>query len=239
VGVLRASLRHRQRLRTSAAHPMQHRHKAVHQMHRTRTQGVSDLTGATGMAIIKALLAGARAPPPLAQLRTPHCHHDADAIAKARQGPGRAAPLCALPPAGALSACSHQQLALCDQQINTPLETCADHSAGQPLPPTARRSTTTNAPRFEARPPLSRLAGVALTTIEGLNDGIPDPFVIRRIGVDDNMTLVHFIVATSGLRDSLKRVLGACRFWRSPFAFKARDWPERRHAAYVRNRGQV
>ena len=79
----------------------------------------------------------------------------------------------------------------------------------------------------------------ALTTIEGLNDGIPDPFVIRRIGVDDNMTLVHFIVATSGLRDSLKRVLGACRFWRSPFAFKARDWPERRHAAYVRNRGQV
>src|SRR5207245_4172816 len=130
--------------------------------------GVSDLTGATGMAIIKALLAVARAPPPLPQLRTPHCHHDADASAKARQGPGRAAPLCALPPAGALSACSHPQLALCDQQINTPLETCADHSAGQPLPPTARRSTTTNAPRFEARPPLSRLAGVALTTIEGM-----------------------------------------------------------------------
>ena len=38
------------------------------------------------------------------------------------------------------------------------------------MPPKARRSTKTNAPRFDARPPLSRLAGVDLTTIEGIEE---------------------------------------------------------------------
>lgn len=44
----------------------------------------------------------------------------------------------------------------------------------------------------------------AVTTVEGLNDGLPDPYAIRRIGVDDNMSQAHFIVAVSGLRDLLK-----------------------------------
>ncbi len=36
------------------------------------------------------------------------------------------------------------------------------------MPPQARRHTKTNAPRCDARTPLSRLAGVDLTTIEGI-----------------------------------------------------------------------
>ena len=75
VGVRRRSVRHRQRLRTSAAPPMPHRHKAVHQRHRTRTHVVRDLTGATGMALLTALSAGARDPVTLAPLRTPHGQH--------------------------------------------------------------------------------------------------------------------------------------------------------------------
>jgi peptidoglycan/xylan/chitin deacetylase (PgdA/CDA1 family) len=47
----------------------------------------------------------------------------------------------------------------------------------------------------------------AVTTIEGLNDTSPHPFAVRRIGVDDNMSLAHFIVAVSGLRDLLKTLL--------------------------------
>jgi transposase len=39
------------------------------------------------------------------------------------------------------------------------------------LPPKARRHKQTNAPRFDARTPLSRLAGVDLTTIEGIEEG--------------------------------------------------------------------
>jgi transposase len=59
-------------------------------MHRTLTHVVSEITGVTGMALLKAILAGERDPQPLATLRNPHCHHDAEDIAKALQGPWRA-----------------------------------------------------------------------------------------------------------------------------------------------------
>ena len=64
-------------------------------MHRKRTQVVSAITRVPGLAILKAITAGARDPVTLAQLRNPHCPHDADDIAKALQGPWRAAHLCA------------------------------------------------------------------------------------------------------------------------------------------------
>ena len=75
---------------------MQHLHTALEQRHLKLTQVVSDLTGVTGMALLKAILAGERDPQHLAQLRNPHCHQDADDIAQALQGTWRAEPLCAL-----------------------------------------------------------------------------------------------------------------------------------------------
>ena len=190
---LRGSLRHRQRLLTSAAHPMQHMHKALPQMHRTLTQVVSDLTGVTGMAIIKAIVAGERDPVTLAKLRTPHGQHDADEIAKALQGTWRAEPLFALRQAVELYPFSHPQVALCDQQIKAHLETFADTSAGQPLPPKARRHKKTNEPRFDARTPLYRMAGVDLTTIEGIEEGTALA-ILAAIGTDMHRwpSVTHF-----------------------------------------------
>ena len=132
VCVLRSSLRHRQRLLTYGAHHMQPMHKAWHQMHLTRSQVVSDRTGATGMAILHALIAGERAPLTLAKLRTPPCQHREDEIAKALQGTWRAEHLFALQQAIELDQFYHQQLTVCDQQIHAHLGTFADKSAGQP-----------------------------------------------------------------------------------------------------------
>src|SRR6266403_4305106 len=94
------------------------------------TQGVSELTGVTGMAILKAIIAGERDPVTLAKLRNPHCHHDEDDIAKALQGTWRAEHLFALQQAVALYEFYHQQVTLCDQQIKAQLETFADTSDG-------------------------------------------------------------------------------------------------------------
>jgi transposase len=170
-------------LLTSAAHPMQHMHKALQQMNRTRPQVVRDITGATGMALLRAIIAGERDPVTLATLRTPHCHHNEDDIAKALQGTWRAEHLLALQQAVALYAFYHQQLALCDRQIKAHLETLADKSAGQPLPPKARRSKKTNAPRFDARTPLSHMAGVDLTPIEGIEENTA-LILLSEIGTD-------------------------------------------------------
>jgi transposase len=88
--VLRSYLRHRQMLLTYGAHHIQHMHKALQQMNLKLSQVVSDITGATGMAILKAIIAGERDPLTLAKLRNPHCQHGEDDIAKALQGTWRA-----------------------------------------------------------------------------------------------------------------------------------------------------
>jgi transposase len=183
VCVLRSSLRHRQRLLTSAAHPMQHRHKAVEQMHLKLTQVVSELTGVTGMAILKAIIAGERDPQRLAKLRNPHCHHDEDDIAKALQGPWRAEHLFALRQAIELYDFYHQQITQGDPQIKAHRATFGDQRAGRPLPPKARRHKKTNEPRCDARTPLYRLAGVDLTTIEGIAEGTA-LVLLSEIGTD-------------------------------------------------------
>jgi hypothetical protein len=51
------------------------------------SQVVRDSTGVTSMAIIKTIIVGERDTQRLAPLRTPHCHHDADDLAKALQAP--------------------------------------------------------------------------------------------------------------------------------------------------------
>lgn len=152
-------------------------------MHLKLSQVVSDLTGATGMAMLKAIMAGARDPLPLAKLRHPPCQHSEDDIAKALPGTWRAEHLCALQQAVAVDQFDHQQRTVCDPHSQTQLGTCADKSHGQPLPPQARRHQKANAPRCDARTPLSRLAGVALTTMEGIAEGTA-LVILAAIGTD-------------------------------------------------------
>ena len=74
-------------------------------------------------------------------------------------------------------------MTLCDQQSKAHLATCADTSAGQPLPPQAHRHKKRNEPRFDARTPLYRMAGVDLTAIEGIEEGTA-LVILSEIGTD-------------------------------------------------------
>src|SRR3989449_10526378 len=71
----------------------------------------------------------------------------------------------------------------CDQQITAHLATFDDQSARRPLPPKARRHTKTNDPHFDARNPLYRMAGVDLSTIEGIEEGTA-LVILSEIGMD-------------------------------------------------------
>src|SRR2546422_2137627 len=47
----------------------------------------------------------------------------------------------------------------------------------------------------------------AVTTLAGLNDGIPHPYAVRRIGVNDHITFPQFIVAGFGVRGLFQNLL--------------------------------
>jgi transposase len=83
VCVLRSYLRQRGVLVASASRAVQHMQKALEQMHLKLTEVVSDITGKTGMEILRAILAGERDPQRLALHRDRRCKHDQATIAKA------------------------------------------------------------------------------------------------------------------------------------------------------------
>ena len=60
--------------------------KALLPMNGPLTQGLSDVTGETGLAIIRKIVAGDRDPVALAQRRNPRCQPSTDDIAKAWTG---------------------------------------------------------------------------------------------------------------------------------------------------------
>src|SRR5450432_4780947 len=83
---LRSYLRQRERLLDYAAAHIQHMQKALTQMNLQLHHVVSDITGATGMAIIRAIIAGERDPAVLASMRDTRCHSSAEVIEKALTG---------------------------------------------------------------------------------------------------------------------------------------------------------
>ena len=194
VCVLRSYLRQRHLLVTYAAQHIQHLQKALTQMNIKLQHVVSDVTGVTGMAIIRAIVAGQRDPLSLAKLRDDRCGHSEAEIARALYGNWRAEHLFALKQALELYDFYHKQIAACDRQIEKQLRQFADQSGGQTLPPKARRRRRgDNRPAFEVRGALYRMAGVDLTVIEGIEESTA-LVVLSEIGLDMSRwpTAKHF-----------------------------------------------
>jgi transposase len=168
---LRAYLRHRRMLIECRAAHIQHMQKALQQMNVQLTQVLSDITGETGLQIIRAIVAGQRDPVHLAQLRNPRCQHSQDEIAKALTGHYQAEHVFALTQALALYDFYTVQIQACDVEIEQHYHTCSP--AGEtlpPLPPSTKTNThSKNTPAFDVRAELYRLTGVDLTAINGLN----------------------------------------------------------------------
>jgi hypothetical protein len=66
--------------RFSAGLAIQHMQKAMTEMNLQLHHVVSDITGATGMGIIRAIIAGERDPAVLASMRDTRCHSSAEVI---------------------------------------------------------------------------------------------------------------------------------------------------------------
>jgi transposase len=182
VVVLRSYLRQRQMLIRYAAQHIQHMQKALEQMNVKLAEVVRDITGLTGMAIIKAIVRGQRDPRKLAQLRNDRCKRTEAQIARALYGNWRQEHLFALKQALALYEFYHQQLRDCDAQLEAYLQTFTDRSDGQ-RPPAKPRKRRSNLPAFNVRQALYRLSGVDLTVVEGIDENTALS-VLSEIGID-------------------------------------------------------
>jgi transposase len=184
VCVLRGYLRQRAMLVAYASRHVQHMQKALTQMNVKLQHVVSDVTGATGMAIIRAILAGQRDPARLARRRDRRCKQDEAAIARALRGTGRPEHLFALRQAVELYDFYNRQIAECDRQVEAQRATFADRSGGAALPPRARPGRRrTHSPAFDARGRLYRVCGVDLTVVEGI-DGPTALTLVSEVGTD-------------------------------------------------------
>jgi len=167
--VLRGYHRQRQMLVEYRSHHIQHMQKALDLMNVKLHKVVADITGTTGMAIIRAILVGERDSVALARLRDQRCKSPAEVIAKSLVGNWRAEHLFALEQAVTLYDTYTEQLAACDAQVEAHLKTLEDRSGGEQPPAPSRKPTTNRSlPAFDARSELYRMAGVDLTRIDGI-----------------------------------------------------------------------
>jgi transposase len=118
---LRAFLRHRESLIDQAASHIQHMQKALMQMNVQLHHVVTDITGVTGMKIIRAIVNGARDPDVLAQHRDVRCKESVETIREALKGNYRPEHVFALRHALELYDFLQVKVAECDAQIEAVL----------------------------------------------------------------------------------------------------------------------
>lgn len=186
---LRSLVRHREMLLRYRAGHIQHIQKALEQMNLKLSNVLSDVTGVTGLRILRDIITGVHDPLQLAKHRDCRCGKSEADIAKSLQGDYRPEHLFSLQQAVELYDFYTDKLQTCDSEIErhlaqfTPQVDLNDH----PLPPPTRRPSTRpkNHPSYDLRPSLYQLAGVDLTQVDGL-DVLTVQTILSEIGTDMN-----------------------------------------------------
>jgi transposase len=170
---LRAYLRHRQTLVESAGTYVQRMQKALVQMNLQLALVVSDITGVTGLRILRDIVAGQRDAQHLAEHRDPRCRASKAEIIAALTGNYRPEHLFVLTQNLELFDACQVQLAACDHAVEAHVQTLTARREAPvtPLPaPRVTKKPRDNEPRFEVRTALHHLTGgVDLTQIDGIS----------------------------------------------------------------------
>lgn len=203
VCAVRAIMRHRQQLVEMAAQHVQHMHKALTQMNLQIHHVISDITGATGLAILDAIVAGERDPAELAKLRDPRVKASRETIQKSLLGNWRDEHLFTLQQSLELYRSYLKQIVAAEQKIEKLLAefTARVDAQQKPLPADAkknrsgakRRKKAGHSGNFDLRSEAYRLFGVDVTQIPGLESNVLPLF--GEVGRDMTrwLTTAHFV----------------------------------------------
>jgi len=178
---VRSYWRQRRSLVQSASRQIQLMQKALEQMNVQLHKAVSDITGRTGMSIIRAIVGGERDPQTLACLRKPGIKSSKDELAQALTGNYREEHIFALTQALETYDFTHRQVQDCDHKVEAAMKCLPGKpsaTAASPAPPQKRRK---NQPHFDLRAEQIRIAGVDLTRVPGL-DTLTAQAVLTEVG---------------------------------------------------------
>ena len=144
--------------------------KALTEMNLQLHHVVADVTGVTGLRILRALVAGERDPDTLAAYSDPRCKAPAETLRAALVGNYREEHVFALAQALELYDIYQAKVAACDQRIEAVLERLkATKPPPAATPPPARlRRRQANEPGFAVREALHAILGADPTQIDGI-----------------------------------------------------------------------
>jgi len=170
IAALRAYLRLRERHLDYAAAHIQHVQKALTFMNLQLHHVVTDVSGVTGMKIVRAIVAGERDAKALAAMRDVRCKATAETIEGALQGNYQPEHVFALKQALELHDFYQRQVEQCDVQIEAALTRLKANKGtpSEPLPAPRHKTKAPNAVAFDVRPSLYQIAGTDLTQIHGI-----------------------------------------------------------------------
>jgi hypothetical protein len=162
--------------------------KALLQMNVQLSQAVTDITGVTGLTILRAILAGERDPRELASMREPGCKKSAEEIGKALTGTWRGEHLFILKQSLEMYDFYTRQIQACDEEIERVYGlTRPDWEAGEvkPLEQRKRSSHSKNRPHNPdgIRKHLKRISGVDLSVVDGFGVSLAQT-VIMEVGTN-------------------------------------------------------
>jgi len=194
---LRTYVRQRSRLFETAGTQVLLMHKALTQMNIQLNHVISDITGVTGLNIIKAILQGKRDPKVLADLSVNGCRKNKDLIEKALEGNFRKEHVFALKQAYEAYEFFHKQIHKCEEAIEAIISSMPVEPP--PLPPSssnkkdpvpfqskkcARKTKANRSPYyFDAPKAIKKITITDLTTIPGI-DANTAMKILSEIGTD-------------------------------------------------------
>src|ERR1041385_7170212 len=169
VCVLRGFMRQREMLVQASSMHIQHMQKALQQMNLLLHNVVADITGVTGMAILKAMIAGERDPKVLARYRDGRCRNSVQTIAKSLVGNYREEHVFALTQAVELFEIYQLKINECEIAIAKFLAGQVAQTDDEP-PPSQKRIEARQriCGGLDLRSRLYKLTGVDLFSIPGL-----------------------------------------------------------------------
>jgi len=193
---VRTLWRVRSRVLEDSSTSVQHIQKALITMNVQLTNAISDVSGVTGMKIVRAIVAGERNPHKLAKLRDPHIRASEEEIAHSLEGNWQRDVLFELQLALETYDYHRQQLKKIDAELESymaslPTREVVGEVAAEPSKVSsklrkklkANRKTKDNRPAFDIGMELARLMGVDLRLIDGI-DVMTAQTIYSELGAD-------------------------------------------------------